>query len=59
MQGKDSASTYTTAQAAAIKVTSLFYRTIFGAGQSSFASVLLEADQFVGSEWTTGTVICK
>ena len=58
-QGETCASAYEEAQAAAIGTASLLFRSIFGTQQRQFASVLLNASQFRGSEWTTATIICK
>ena len=60
-QGKKShlTDTFAQLQAKAIRTTSLLFRSLFGTHQSEFASTLLNAYQFRGSEWTTGTVISK
>ena len=59
MQDNPRAADYESAQGRSISTASLLFRSLFGDAQSSFASGLLNGCQFRGSEWTTGTVICK
>ena len=58
-QGKEYAADYEAGQALAVGTASILFRSLFGTQQSEFASVLLHAIQFRGSEWTTATFIGK
>ena len=59
VQGKDVAKEYEATQSSAVRLASVLFRTLLGEQQSTFASYLMDAVQFHGSAWTTGTVICK